>query len=214
MAGKKISQLPPIATPALTDIFAAVQSGTTGQETLQQLLTLLINNISGGTIPALTVTALTTSTIVTGTIAFNPTTGGIIGTATNDNAASGEVGEFISSHILTGSATSITRNTPQNVTNISLTAGDWDVFGNIQLADGAGSATTMAGWTSSTSMTLPDLSLTAIIATITAGAGWAMTVPYQRYSLASTTTVYLSTQVTAPSGTMAVAGGIYARRVR
>lgn len=39
--GVKISQLPPIATPDLTDIFAVVQSGVTYKETCSQLVDLL-----------------------------------------------------------------------------------------------------------------------------------------------------------------------------
>lgn len=55
MAGKKISQLPPIVAPALTDILPVVQSVTTYKETISQLFTLFGSNffplpvIDGGT---------------------------------------------------------------------------------------------------------------------------------------------------------------------
>jgi hypothetical protein len=58
-------------------------------------------------------------------ITFSPTTGGIIGTPTNDNASTGVVGEWIQ-------ATAVGTNFPASaaygdLANISLTAGDWDV---------------------------------------------------------------------------------------
>lgn len=52
--------------------------------------------------------------------------GQIPGTTTNDNASAGNVGEYISSSIATGSAVALTTATPANVTSVSLTAGDWD----------------------------------------------------------------------------------------
>lgn len=45
MAGKKISALPAIAAPALTDIYAVVQGNVTYKETITQLVTLLNSNI-------------------------------------------------------------------------------------------------------------------------------------------------------------------------
>lgn len=57
--------------------------------------------------------------------------GQIPGTATNDNACVGCVGQLISSTVLIGSAISITTGTAANVTTIPLTAGDWDVSGEI-----------------------------------------------------------------------------------
>ena len=51
-------------------------------------------------------------------------TGGIVGTTTNNNAAAGCVGEYVSSAIEYASRVSLTTSTPANVTSISLTAGD------------------------------------------------------------------------------------------
>lgn len=47
MAGVKISALPAAVSAQLTDIIAAVQGGTTKQETLQQVLTLFQSSLSG-----------------------------------------------------------------------------------------------------------------------------------------------------------------------
>jgi hypothetical protein len=63
-------------------------------------------------------------------------TSGIIGTTTNDNAAAGSVGEIIESNVDSGSAISLTTATAANVTSISLTPGDWDVWGTVAFASG------------------------------------------------------------------------------
>jgi hypothetical protein len=51
MSGVKISALPAIVTPALTDIFPVVQSGVTYKETMSQLLSLYtpVPVVNGGT---------------------------------------------------------------------------------------------------------------------------------------------------------------------
>src|ERR1700744_413847 len=56
--------------------------------------------------------------------------GQIRGTATNDNASAGNVGEYVVSNNTT--AQSLASGTPLNVTSISLTPGDWDVTGSCQ----------------------------------------------------------------------------------
>lgn len=128
------------------------------------------------------------------------------------NKSAGYVGEEISSTIAFASAVSLTSNTPANVTSISLTAGDWDVYGNVFFAPSVGfSAITC--WASLTSVTSPDQSLrnqisysTAII--LTSG----INIPYLRVNVSSTTTVYLSANAIFASGTGTACGGIYARR--
>ncbi len=46
MAGEKISALPPIVTPQVTDIFPVAQAGVTYKETVTQLATLLNSNLA------------------------------------------------------------------------------------------------------------------------------------------------------------------------
>jgi hypothetical protein len=138
---------------------------------------------------------------------------GLYGTTTNSSALTGTVGEFFSSIISTGSATSLSTSTAKDITSISLTAGDWDVWGNWGQAISAGT-TTSIGWISSTSATAPDGSLyNGFVASVGAG-NINMSAPSLRFSLASTTTIYLSTLAIFGSGTVAAYGGIYARRVR
>jgi hypothetical protein len=103
------------------------------------------------------------------------------------------------------------------VTSISLTAGDWDVFGNITVSgSGAGNVQAVVGWVSLTSATIPDFSLTSVVYQPTAVAEdvVGLSTPYFKASLSSTTTVYLSARSTFPAGTANACGGIYAIRRR
>jgi hypothetical protein len=143
--------------------------------------------------------------------------GQIPGTSTNDNASAGNVGEFISSTVLVGSAVSVSSVTAFNVTSISLTAGDWDVWGT--LATNPGGSTTQVsctGWLTTSSATIPTIpnngafnSLVGISATT----GLTMPLGRMRLSLSATTTVFLEGFVNF-TGTDAAYGFIGARRVR
>lgn len=88
----------------------------------------------------------------------------ITGTATNDSAPAGRIGELITGTLASGSAISMTNNTPANITQISLTPGDWDVNGLVNCQYGATTnLTAMAASPSTTSATLgPETTITAI----------------------------------------------------
>lgn len=227
--GVKISALPAIVTPALTDIFPVVQAGVTYKETCTQLAAL-IGSVSATTITgtanqviasasvgpvtlSLPQSIATTSDVTFGSVTFSPTTKGIVGTTTNNNASSGYVGQFISSVVLEASAVNLTNNVIKNITTISLTAGDWDVWGNVTIIPGAADLTAALGWISLTSATVPDrANFNAIYPGASAGfAG--LSCPYIRFSLSGTTTVYLSCDQTFVT-TATACGGIYARRAR
>ena len=154
----------------------------------------------------------------TGTsIAFSPTTGGIIGTTAADNAGAGKVGEVISSAILLASAVTVTTaSVQQNLTSITLSAGDWDVVGNILFVPAATTTTTAAiGGISIVSNNLPDQSLwTEIFEATLANEPCGFTVPSQRINVSGSTIVYLVGDVAFASSTMKMCGSIYARRAR
>ena len=118
------------------------------------------NNGTGKFVGANTPTLVTpTIGVATGTsIAFSPDTNGIIGTTAGDTSTAGYVGETISSVILYASRiTFTTSSTTQNLTSISLTAGDWDVWGNIYFVPSAGMQPyTAYSAITTTSATLPD----------------------------------------------------------
>lgn len=144
------------------------------------------------------------------------------GTATNDNAAAGKIGEVISSNIVSGSAVSLTTNVPANVTSISLTAGDWDIYGQITFINaGTTSVTLQRGGISQTSATLPtDSSIDSPYFSRISPAFVPGTTPQYfplgggRISLPSTTTLYLVASSTFTVSTCTAAGYIMARRAR
>lgn len=143
-------------------------------------------------------------------------TGGVLltGTTTNDDAPARYVGEFISSVIASGSSTTMTSNASTDLTSINLTAGDWDTWGNITWLTLGTVPTSIDGWISSASATLPDPSLRVQLAISGLGANSGFTVPMKRFSLNTTTTIYISGNLTNTSGNGTACGGIYARRVR
>lgn len=152
-------------------------------------------------------------------ITFNTTTG-VVGTTTNNAAAAGSVGENITSSVTSGSA--ITTNTDTNVTSISLTAGDWLVYGNIAFTATATTAVqAITGWISTTSALLPAtyeqiarIEWGSVGITNAATLLMALAVTPRRISLSGTTTIYLSGRATFTISTMAMLGFIGATRMR
>lgn len=153
----------------------------------------------------------TSSNVTFGSVGFSSTSG-IIGTTTNNNAAAGSVGEVISSTILFASRAALTTGTLTNITSVSLTAGDWDVYGNVGISSTTSSISSYAAGLSTTSVTLPDPAFYSS-GNITASSVFTNPVPLQRLSLSGTTTVYLVVTSTV-GGTPAMFGNITARRRR
>lgn len=149
-------------------------------------------------------------------------TGGvdIQGTNTNDSASSGDVGEYIESRLASsGRITSGTSGAGFAITSISLSAGDWDIFGVVQwYGDNNATVTAMNSATSATSGAVEFDGVSGLYqpvtgATITTISG--QTIPTTRYSLSGTTTVYLNTALTfTGTGNPAAWGRISARRIR
>jgi len=153
------------------------------------------------------------------TASFVTAAGGIVGTATNDNAAAGRVGEFISSELLSGSAVPMVTTTWLNVTSIILTAGDWDVWASVGFAFAVGASSSncqaQISTTSLGGMTPPNGGGFLIFqSAITAGAAPMFAGMRRRVSIASSTTVYLCAVSVFAGGACNAYGGIYARRRR
>lgn len=162
-------------------------------------------------------------------VTSNATVGGtlvVTGVATStgvvdaSNATVGTLGEVISSLVAVGSPVSLATGTAKTITSISLTAGDWDVEGNVNFT--AGSATVVAGayfggGISLTNNTLPTdgsevpVGIPAIVTTsFLAGEG----LPCKRVNVSTATTVYLVGEATFSAGTVGGYGSITARRKR
>lgn len=144
-------------------------------------------------------------------------TSGIVGTTTNNNAAAGSVGQLVSASVLLSSAVALTTNVTTNVTSISLTAGDWDVSGS-SIINTNGNVTNYTGAISSTSGTLPSEpyigGITQLRDVSGANDAQVLSISPVRFSLASTTTIYLVALCVFSTGTASGAGGIRARRMR
>lgn len=139
--------------------------------------------------------------------------------ATAPFLGTGLVGEIVESTIVSGSAVSLSNGVAANITSISLTAGEWDVWGSIAIAAASGTTVTqVAGWISTTSATLPtNPNLGAeVIITAPFSASGLQTLPVgsRHLTLAATTTVYLSVYTEFGVSTNAGFGYLGARRVR
>lgn len=140
----------------------------------------------------------------------------IVGTTTNDSATVGYVGEFIQTLVASGAPITLSNNTAANVASVSLTAGDWDVEGNINFTGTTATITGGQGGISSTSATLPtdgsevyDGTITTLLSDTSS-----VTLPCKRVSIAVTTSVYLVAKKSFSAGTVVAFGQINARRVR
>jgi hypothetical protein len=173
-----------------------------------------LNGSLGSSTPA---GATLTTLVATSTITPSQTAG-IVGTTTNNNANAGSVGEYVSSTVVSGSAVAATTGVAVNVTSISLTAGDWDVAGNVAVAP-AGSTVvqTLQGGISTTSATQPSIATGASFqmpGIPTAGTGASGSLAPFRESLSGTTTIFLVCTTVFTTSTNGCYGTIRARRVR
>lgn len=143
--------------------------------------------------------------------------GGIVGTTTNDNAASGNVGQALRASVST--ATSLaTSNTWQDFTSIDLAAGDWDVtlVASFLLNGSTTQACNIAISTQSGNTTSDhvDGDNSVGCATPTSTARSSATIANFRKSVASSTTIYAKGMSTFTVGNPQMVCRISARRVR
>jgi len=150
----------------------------------------------------------TSSAVTFASVAFSSTSG-IIGTTTNDSAAAGSVGELISSVASPGTA--MTSTVAINGTSISLTAGDWDVWGSCYF-NGL-TMTVLETCITTTSATMNDAGLCGIVAGASLQQSNILALQ-RRISLASTTTVYVAARATFTGTCSLNRANIFARRVR
>lgn len=175
------------------------------------------------TFPDATGTMLMTGVAINSvpSIAFSSTSG-IIGTTTNDNAASGSVGEVISSIVSSAGAIALTSNTITNISSIVLTAGDWDISGQISFqVSSTTSLTQLRGWLSTSALTLPtsaSISVPQVMDSynFTASGTQTFTMPIGtgRISLSSPATLYLDARAIFTISTLSSYGWLFARRMR
>lgn len=148
----------------------------------------------------------------------------VLGTATNDNAPAGCIGEYIEADVAVGAMIAMTSATPLNLASISLTAGDWDVWVDARFKGGT-----------TTVVNFLQICLSIVSATLNTGNGRNRIFPYFtgtafafstventvdvplgpfRMSLNATTTVYAVANSSFGTSTCNVFGKMRARRVR
>jgi hypothetical protein len=170
---------------------------------------------------ATNLTSLNATQLTTGTIPAARTNGHQNGTATNDSAAAGEIGEYVSAQLLISSATSVTAGAAKDITTMSLTAGDWDVWGVVIHIPAAGTVSQqLCAYTSSGAANTyagndsGQVGCIAFGAGVTGGSNSYAITPVARFSLSGTTTVRLGVLDSFTTSTMTAAGTLKARRMR
>lgn len=125
------------------------------------------------------------------------------GVTDGSDAAAGDIGEYLTA---TSGAVPLTPSAPANVVSVNLTAGDWDIQGNVGFAAGSGThsffGAGIGGLDTFSSATFPSVALNIGITTAT-----------RRYNVTATTTVWVVAEA-AFTGTVSATGAIRARRAR
>ena len=143
------------------------------------------------------------------------------GTATNNSAAAGYIGEYIES-AAAGNTNAAASDVYDDLTSISLTAGDWDVTGmliwtnNTAAWTEAYAAITVTAGNNTTGMIIGSNVMLALFASsTTTPLGVPLIIPSYRLSLSGTTTVYLKRKVVYTTNTPRTIGyRLSARRMR
>lgn len=138
-----------------------------------------------------------------------------IGTATNDNALTGAVGEYLQAT----SSVVLGIGVRGDVATLSLSAGDWDVDGIVKFTSfngGSASSGDLQVWINTVSATIPSTPYPILASTAGFTSNTNIPAFTTRIPAASTTTAYLSAFAGVPGTftTASMTGLIRARRVR
>jgi hypothetical protein len=195
-----------LATPSSANLKTAITDETGSGSAVFATSPTLVTPVLG----AATATSINSVTIAAGNISGETSTG---------SATAGNIGEYVQA---TATSTAITTGTQTNITSISLTAGDWDVWGTIAFFPAA--TTNITDCISSISLTGAVLDQATFNSSrIVYGSGGVVpgvnidnivNVGPRRLSLSVTTAVFLVGFTDFTVSTMTTTGGIRARRVR
>lgn len=202
----------------VSGVLAVVNGGTSVTTSTGTGSVVLSNNPTLVT-PILGAATGTSLALVGGNLSFATSGDGWVGTATNDNANTGNVGEFVSA--TTTTAVPLTTAIISNAVSVVLTAGDWDVSGNVVFTFApttvvqvmAVAISETSGSTGGSSSSVNSLNFGAT-STIVPNGNFTMSTPVTRISIASTTTVFLVAVALFSTSTVGCVGNMRARRAR
>jgi hypothetical protein len=182
--------------------------GTVGAQIYQTNTTAQALNVLGGT------TGTGPIVLTSAASLYQPN---IVGTTTNNNAAAGSVGEYISSNVSAGVAVATPSGTDINVTSLPLTPGDWDVAGNVCFI-GTRTPTAIFAWVNTSSATVPALpgngAFHAFQVTFAVNGTQCLPTGTIRISIATSTNVFLGAESVWTGTNASAYGFLGARRVR
>lgn len=144
----------------------------------------------------------------------------LLGTATNDDAEAGNVGEFKQASLSRASAISLTSGVPANIVSFAPGPGDWDVSGLVvHYPDVTTVVTAIAGWGSDVSASFPTPPTPSVFklswpASFVPNDDLIFSLPPRRWALPDTRPIYLSAVGYFTTSTLKAFGIISARRVR
>ncbi len=157
----------------------------------------------------------------TGSAWIDNSSSAISGTATNDNATAGNIGEEVVA-IQSTYTNYTTTATYQNITSITLTAGDWDISAMFTYSANAATITAagnaifvISTTTASAAGAVEGRNISYIAQAALLGTSFfSDAIPSYRVSISGSTTYYLNTQAAFTLGNPQYTGGIRARRMR
>jgi len=141
-----------------------------------------------------------------------------MGVTDGSNAAAGEVGQYLTAS--SASPISASNVTNVDITSLSLSPGDWNVWGQVQWNGSTSNLANLQGWVNSVSATAPSAAIGTvgffifIPGTANAVSTMSFSTGSRVFSISSAATVYLGGLAQFSTGTATVSGQICARRVR
>jgi hypothetical protein len=189
--------LPPLTGDVTTSACAATLSNSVVTFAKLANMTgnsLIGNNQAGSAVPrAITIAPCTAALTYTAgaNIGCNPP-GQFPGTATSDNASSGNIGEYIQISRSQGTAFALTSSTVIDIASMPLTAGDWDCSGTLSIT-GTGTINSLTTYINTTVATvpLPGAGNVSVLQGMSVATATTLPVGPTRVSVSSTTTIHL-----------------------
>lgn len=139
------------------------------------------------------------------------------GITDGSNAAAGQVGEYMGAQLLSTAGVTLTSGQATQIAEITLTPGDWEVFGSLGLTLTNNNGTDASGWISTAGVAAPSVDQMGGNGYMPVGNNqgqFILPVTPLRVNVTANTTAILGTSTTFSGGTHVAWGKIMARRLR